>query len=372
MTDITSTALVRTRQSLAETALTWDLRAPRVGVVINPNSRYNLRNPGRAAALRELFGDRALVRETKSIGDLELVVSELLERRAPLWVADGGDGSLHWLLRVARRVLNRPEHRALGRRLPPIVPAGTGTINVVANAIGLPRGTSFYRTLREIVASGRALPLRPVDLMDITLWRRAYPGGAEVEERACGFVATAGGVGQRFFGELDRSGTDRGPATVARLLARSAASWMLNRSPLAKTISPDLAEMEQRIFAPTAARVTVDGQTFPHQQLSGINIASVPVRFGPVMKLFGKAKQAGVLHALYGNPSTADLIGSLPRGVLGLPPKGEGIVDTTCRSMTVEAVGDELLSPVLDGDTYRDVTRIRFDLGEPLAIPQLG
>lgn len=372
MTGITSTALVRTQTNAAEQVFSWGGAEPLVGVVVNPNSRQNLRQPGRAALLREHLGRHGIVRETRSVEEIEYVVSELLERRAGIWVADGGDGSLHWLLRIAKRVLERPEHRALGRQLPPILPAGTGTINVVANAVGLPLGERFYRALRELVLGRRALPLRPVDLMSIRLWRRAYPGGAEVEERACGFVATAGGVGQRFFSELDRAGVDRGPATVARLLARSATSWLVNRSPFARAASAELRDFERRIFEPTAARVTVDGVAFAHERLSGINIASVPVRFGPVLKVFGKARQAGALHALYGNPSPADLIGSLPRGVLGLPPKGEGIVDTTCRGMTVEATSDELLSPVIDGDTYHDVTRIRFDLDRPLAIPQLG
>lgn len=341
-----------------------------IGVVVNPRSRHNRRNPGRAVQLQRLFGDQAIVRETSSVDELDEVVAELFEKRAGLWIADGGDGALHWLLRVARRYLAHPEQRALGRRLPPMLPAGTGTINVVANAVGLPLGDDFYRVLRQAVLGRRVLPLRKLDVMDIELTRSDERG--QRKERTHGFVAAAGGVGQRFFGELEREGGERGPATVARLLGRSAASWLLNRTPFAPLLSEQLRTFEERVFRPTSARVTVDGKTFAAKTLTGINIASVPVRFGAVMSIFGKAREPGVLHALYGNPSAGALIGSLPRGVFGLPPKGEGIVDTTCRTMTVEATGSELLAPVIDGDTYDHVQRVTFSLGQPLEVPLLA
>ena len=50
---------------------------------------------------------------------------------------------------------------------------------------------------------------------------------------------------------------------------------------------------------------------------------------------------------------------------------GRDILDRPCRELTMEAVGDELLAPIIDGEFYRDVKRVSFRVGPRVRIPKV-
>ena len=76
-----------------------------IGVITNPNSRKNRNRPDRADRLRRIVGDLGEVHATSSVESIKPVLREFLRKRARYWVADGGDGALHWMVRMGMEVL---------------------------------------------------------------------------------------------------------------------------------------------------------------------------------------------------------------------------------------------------------------------------
>src|SRR2546423_757151 len=80
-----------------------------IGVITNPNSRKNKDRPDRAARLQSIVGDLGEVHETDSVDSIKPVLRDFLRKRARYWVADGGDGAMHWMMRMGMEVLQEDE-----------------------------------------------------------------------------------------------------------------------------------------------------------------------------------------------------------------------------------------------------------------------
>src|SRR5690606_14311411 len=117
------------------------------------------------------------------------------------------------------------------------------------------------------------------------------------------------------------------------------------------------------MFRPARAKVTMDGMILPYDEYSGIHIASMSVHTGGVFRFFTQADQPGLMHALVGSSSPLGIVANLPRMHLGKQLRGKKVVDRACRTMTVEATGDELLAPIIDGEYYRNLRQVSFQLG---------
>jgi hypothetical protein len=87
-----------------------------IGVITNPNSRKNKGKPDRAARLQSIVGAMGEVHETRTLESIKPVLREFLRKRARYWVADGGDGALHWMLRMGMEVLQEDEFAGRGSR----------------------------------------------------------------------------------------------------------------------------------------------------------------------------------------------------------------------------------------------------------------
>ena len=83
------------------------------------------------------------------------------------------------------------------------------------------------------------------------------------------------------------------------------------------------------------------------------------INLGNVLRFFGKADQPGLMNAIVGTPSPWAIIRNLPRMARGQEMRGRNILDRPCREMTLEATGDELLAPIIDGEYYRNVQQHR-------------
>jgi hypothetical protein len=167
-----------------------------IGVITNPNSRKNKDRPDRAARLQSIVGDFGEVHETRNVESIKPVLREFLRKRARYWVADGGDGALHWMLRMGMEVLEEDEFK--GSSLPLTLPTNGGTIDFIAHNVGINGDAEeLLSTLRTSVESGRRVEETEVDSMLIEGVRLV--DGREETFRTFGFGVAAGGVGQRFF-----------------------------------------------------------------------------------------------------------------------------------------------------------------------------
>ena len=341
-----------------------------VGVITNPNSRKNKGNPHRVAQLKTIVGKIGEVHRTDSVDSIKPILREFLRKRALVWVADGGDGALHWMLRCAMEVLEEDEFKSKNVAMPLTLPTNGGTIDFIANNVGIAGSSEGLLTrLCESIDRGEAIEEVEVDSMRIT-GVQATDDGDETF-RTFGFAVAAGGVGQRFFSKYYEA-DDPNPRTIVKVVANAVASLPLAMSPF-RTMPglPSAMRSAQEIFKPTPARLTIDGMELPQSKFTSIHIASMSLNLGNVLRFFGKADADGVLHALVGSPSPFAMLRNLPRMHFGKDMRDRNILDRACRDMTVEAAGDELLDPVIDGEYYRNVRKMKFELGPRVRIPKV-
>src|SRR6187455_975305 len=129
-----------------------------IGVITNPNSRKNRNRPDRAARLQRIVGQMGEVHQTTSLESIKPVLREFLRKRARYWVADGGDGALHWMLRMGMEVLQEDEFAGQSVTLPMTLPTKGGTIDFVANNVGIEGDAEgILATLRKRLERGATI-----------------------------------------------------------------------------------------------------------------------------------------------------------------------------------------------------------------------
>jgi diacylglycerol kinase family enzyme len=341
-----------------------------VGVITTPTSRKNRQGPRRAETLQAILGDAGKVYETQSIDVIKPVLREFLRQGARYWVADGGDGALHWMLRSGLEVLGEPEFADHLGVLPLTMPTNGGTIDFVASNVGIcGNAESLMATLRGHVERDIAVDAVEVDSMAIDAIQ--IIDGEAVPLQTFGFAVAAGGIGQRFFSRYYQA-RDPNPRTIVKVVANTLASMPVALSPLARLPWAErFGDYARGMFEPTRARITLDGMVLPGDAFTGIHIASISINLGNLLRFFGKADRPGLMNAIVGTPSPWSIVSNLPRMARGREMVGRDIVDRPCRQLTLEATSDELLAPIIDGESYRDIQSMTFRLGPRVRIPRI-
>jgi diacylglycerol kinase family enzyme len=340
-----------------------------IGVITNPNSRKNRNRPDRAERLQRIVGELGEVHETSSIDSIKPVLREFLRKRARYWVADGGDGALHWMLRMGMEVLQEDEFAGQAVRLPTTLPTKGGTIDFVANNVGIEGDAEgILEALRGRVERGALIEETEVDSMSIDGVQLV--DGQEVPFRTYGFASAVGGIGQRFYAKY-YADPDPNPRTIVKVVANAVASAPIALSPLGKLPLGQLSTYAREVFAPTPCKVTLDGMLLPAREFTGVHIASMSINLGNVLRFFGQADQPGLMNAIVGTPSPWGIIWNLPRMARGKQMSGRNLLDRPCREMIVEATDQELLAPIIDGEYYKQVKRLVFRVGPRVRIPKV-
>lgn len=104
-----------------------------IGVVLNPNSGHNLRNPHAASRLACALGDHGVVREARSIAELYRIAEDFRREAIDVLAISGGDGTNHVTLTGFIDVYG-------GATIPQVALLRGGTMNTVANSVGVERG----------------------------------------------------------------------------------------------------------------------------------------------------------------------------------------------------------------------------------------
>jgi len=340
-----------------------------IGVITNPNSRKNRNRPERVERLQRIVGRMGEVHQTSSVDSIKPVLRDFLRKRARYWVADGGDGALHWMLRMGMEVLQEEEFAEDSVTLPVTLPTKGGTIDFVANNVGIEGDAEgILAMLRRNVERGATIEETEVDSMVIDGIQLV--DGKDVSFRTYGFASAAGGVGQRFYAKY-YADKDPNPRTIVKVVANTVLSTPIAMSPLSRLPFGALRTYAKEVFAPTTCKVTLDGMVLPGTEFTGVHIASMSINLGNVLRFFGKADQPGLMNALVGTPSPWAIIRNIPRMTRGQEMKGANVLDRPCRTMTIDAAGDELLEPIIDGEYYRNVKRLEFRVGPRVRIPKV-
>ena len=339
-----------------------------IGVLTNPNSGKNLRHRGRRLELERAVGACGMVRETRSTDELVTVVDEFLDAGCEYWVCDGGDGTLHWLLSVGhRRALARAANGA-PLRLPRIAPANGGSIDFVAHKARIRGGApEVIRALVEHVRAGTHPRMVPLDTLHVA-GEPVDASHAGLDQ--VGFAAAIGGVAQRFFDKLYQNKPVQA-WRIVDVLARSAAGGMASSAPrsLRGYLVPNLQTYAADVFEPARARVDVDGRLLDFDRFSSLQVGSIDISLGGVVRTFRHAATPGVLHAQAICTSRLGVVANLPNIVMGTPIWGKHVYDGPANELCATALPGHQLDPVVDGELFRGLGRIRVTRGPRIEIP---
>jgi hypothetical protein len=341
------------------------VKGPDIGVVINPHARKNRLQPRQSANLRRIVGPHGSVVETESLQALRATLRTFLDGGTRYLVSHGGDGALNWILNEARTL---PRDGARPTALPPLVPTNAGTIDFVAKKAGIHgKAEPIVRRLVQRLEQGRPPEEISLESLEISGEQR-LPDGRLVPFHRIGFASAIGGVGQRFF---DRYYEHPNPhaGTIVRILGLAVASQAAGLLPFQGTRR--LGRYAETFFAPLHARVHIDGEPVPVTDHRALHAGSFDVNLGGVLRVFPLAREQGILHLQAGDIGPWDMIRQLPRLYRGLPIDSEGLWERPGREMTVEALGDELLNPVIDGEVFRNLTRLTVRPGPMVRIARV-
>ncbi|MBL8604531.1 MAG: hypothetical protein JNK72_21570 [Myxococcales bacterium] len=341
-----------------------------IGLIINPNSRKNRQRKGRVARYEKLLGKRGRVIETPSVDAIIPALRRFADEGRRYWVADGGDGALHWMLNEAVRYFGA----ARAAEMAVYLPTGSGSVDFVARFLGL--AGDPYEVVTRLVAAvieGREPSLRDVPSLDITGTQTAY-GDESVNFRKVGFGNAFAGYGANFYGPLYRGEGKHGPVEIARHIASAfgAAAGRSTFSGRLASLKPGfLREAEHDYLRPLRALVEVDGKALrgrdglPVSEHTTLHCASLPLNLAGLLRVFPLARD-GNMHIHAGFVSATEMVKVFPGLMTGktvnhLLSSG---YDGPCKTLDVTCVPGEEMTPVIDGEVFHRVTALHAKMGQ--------
>lgn len=133
-----------------------------IGIITNPHSKLNKRNPGRTALLGYILGAKGQLEVTNTLEDLGRVARDFKSRDVSILAINGGDGTIcRTLTAFIKEYGDTP--------LPKIALLRGGTINVLANNLKI-RGTPeqiLYRLVEAHSGGDGLLNVRKVRTIEV-------------------------------------------------------------------------------------------------------------------------------------------------------------------------------------------------------------
>jgi diacylglycerol kinase family enzyme len=310
---------------------------PGIGVIWNPRSGRNRRDPQAAVRLARTLGDHGILRAARSMDDLHGIAEDFKRLGIDVLGISGGDGTNHVTLTGFLNVY-------AGSALPQIAFLRGGTMNTVADSLGIrrdhPEGL-LGRLIRDY-ARNQAMPLENVE-------RHVLRIGDHY-----GFLFGTGVV-RGFLEEYYRGG-EPSPLVAARTLLRGIGSTIV-RGP-----------MIRRMAAPFRGSVEVDdGTVWPtddYLAVTGGSIDQIGLGFRPFHR-FGE--RAGGFHLLGIKARPVAFVRELPRIFRGEPMRpGRALEATPTRAVLRSE--DGIMRYMVDGDLHERPGELEVATGPKVKI----
>lgn len=294
---------------------------PGVGIILNPHSRSNRRNPGRVQRLGFIVGDKGSCHATQDVLDVERIARDFKERNVEILGISGGDGTNHCTLTSVIRAYG-------DATLPKIAFLRGGTMNNVSNCLGI-KG-SPEQILANLI--------------------RKYDAHEDFETTDLDLISVNGeygflfgmGVVERFLAEYYKF---KGSPTLAGLLLVRCILSQIFRTPFTY-------EMFERFDA----RITVDGALWPYKNYNIVHAGTVET-YGLGFDPFYRAREKeGHMHLIGLSAIPSDIGWSLPNIWRRKPTHCENELDSVCKQVVIEL--PEPQAYFIDGDIKPPVSRI--------------
>jgi hypothetical protein len=348
-----------------------------IGLLINPNSRKNRHRRSRVGRFTKILGRHGTVIETPSVDSIIPALRTFADEGRRYWVADGGDGALHWMLNEAVRYFGL----ARAKDIAVYMPTGGGTIDFVARVLGMKDPPEALVTrLVQCVAEKREPEI--VDVPTLVLTGHQVEYGDEVTPfRRVGFGCALAGYGANFFGPLYRGNKEYGGPRIAKLLAAAFSAAALRgvlQGPL-ESLKPERMKSAERDFLrQLRAVVRIDGTLLrgedgePVRSHTVLHCASVPINLAEILRVFPAAGD-GKMHVHAGHVSAAEMARIFPGLMTGRSVHHllHDAYDGPGTTLDVQCDAGEEMTPVIDGEIFHRINELHVAMGPRLrmAVP---
>ena len=195
---------------------------PDIGIITNPYSKLNKRNPSRTALLGYILGKKGVMEITQSLEHLAMVTRKFCEQDVSIVAINGGDGTIsHTLTALVDAYGDKP--------LPKIALLRGGTMNVLAGHLGI---TGQPEKLLYLLLQGQSLDGE----LPVTTLRSL------VVNKHHGFIYADGSI-TRLLEEyyLNKSGT----ITAGILFVKIAASFFVDGELFRRLLAPNTITLSE-------------------------------------------------------------------------------------------------------------------------------
>lgn len=313
---------------------------PGIGVVLNPKSGRNLRDPGAASRLARTLGSHGVLRQAGSIDELYRIAEDFRDVDIDVLAISGGDGTNHVTLTGFLDVYG-------GATMPQVALLRGGTMNTVANSVGVRRDRPdglLGRLVRDYARRG-ALELENVQrhVMRIAPTRGGRPD--------YGFLFGTGVV-HGFLAEYYRAGGgEPSPLVALKTLTLGVGSALMG------------GETIRRMAQPFRGSVSFeDGMTWGERDFLAIaagTISQIGLQFKPFYRY---SERPGTFHMLGIHTSSLSFVRELPRIHRGEPMReGKALEALTSRAIVRSA--DGRVKYMIDGDLHDCAGELEVAIG---------
>jgi diacylglycerol kinase family enzyme len=305
---------------------------PGIGLITNPRARTNQKDPARMRRLGYLLGSRGVPEATTSLDDLYRVAEEFRSSGIDILAINGGDGTIGTTLTAFIKV-----YQAAGARMPLVAILRGGTMNTIANSIGIKGAPG--RLLFDVL--DRYHNVEPFTYYE----REVLKVGDDY-----GFLF-GNGLIHNFLKAYYATGNPS-PQVAAKVLFRGIVS-AISGGAFAK-------ELVKRF----RAHVSADGRDWAVSDFITVAAATVE-QIGLGFAPFYRTNERPGTFACLGIHTTAfGFVLEMPRIRRARPMRRDKVIDMVARHVVFES--DEQLEYMLDGDTHRTGKTLEIGLGPRL------
>ncbi len=347
-----------------------------IGVIYNPRSGKNLRDPRAAGRLARALGDHGVVREAGSLDQLYRVAEDFRRLGIDVLGISGGDGTNGVTITGFLDVY-------AGSALPQLAFLRGGTMNTVANSVGIRRGPPeglLHRLIQAYVARA-SRPLQDVErhVLRISGEPRQAPDAPDGDRAAAdarssvswkhatasmhapalatkyGFIFGTGVV-CGFLSEYYRGGPPN-PVVAAKTLLRGAFSAMVGGATIRRMAEPFSGSVELE-----------DGTTWQDREylaIAGGTIDQIGLNFRPFHRF---AEREGAFHVLGIHTSPLGIVRQLPRIWRAAPMDPGHAFEATTTKATLRASGGGPIRYMIDGDLQECDGPLHVEIGPRVRI----
>ena len=310
---------------------------PSLGLITNPHSRANKRDPTLPSALADVLGGAGEVAMPDGLQAMRDQLSAWKTDGLHTLAIHGGDGTAHRVVTALIEVWGEDP-------LPRLAMLRGGTMNIIANSLG--QRCAATPSVRRLVEKSSTLPLLPT-------WTLRIEGSEGVHH---GFLFGNGIIGrylERYY--------EGGPPTPAK------AAWILARGIGSALVGGAYARDLSRPFH---GRVRVDDDDWGEGPWTAITAGTVE-QLGLGFRAFYLApKNPGYLHAIGIGSTVLHLARDLPRAYRALPFQQAG--NRGVAAQRIEMTSDERIGFMIDGDFHTSDDSLVVSTGPCLQIIDLS